>query len=63
MDFFTVSASIKYHGACEGGLFDHPLAVAGALVDMTRKLNLTWGRPESPYIVGMFHDLCKTDDY
>lgn len=63
MDFFTAPASIKYHGAYEGGLFDHSLAVAEELVNLTEKLGLTWKRPESPYIVGMFHDLCKTDDY
>ena len=25
--------------------------------------NLKWERPESPLIVGMFHDLCKIDSY
>ena len=61
--FFTAPASTKYHGAYEGGLFDHSLATAEALVDLTKKLGLKWKRPESPYIVGMFHDLCKCDNY
>lgn len=61
--FFTAPASTKYHGAYEGGLFDHSLATAEALVDLTKKLDLKWERPESPYIVGMFHDLCKCDNY
>jgi len=61
--FFTAPASTKYHGAYEGGLFDHSLEVAKQLVNLTEKLGLTWERPESPYIVGMFHDLCKCDSY
>lgn len=63
LGFFTAPASTKYHGAYEGGLFDHSLLTAKALVDLTEKLNLSWVRPESPYIVGMFHDLCKCDNY
>lgn len=61
--FFDKPASIRYHGAYEGGLFDHSLEVAKTLVDLTDKLGLQWGRPISPYIVGMFHDLCKCDNY
>lgn len=62
-DFFTAPASTKYHGAYEGGLFDHSYTVAKTLVELTDKLGLTWSRPESPYIVGMYHDLCKCDLY
>ena len=61
--FFTAPASTKYHGAYEGGLFDHSLAVTETLIDLTNKNNLIWSRPESPFIVGMFHDLCKIDNY
>lgn len=61
--FFTQSASIKYHGAYEGGLFDHSYEMTQVLLDMTERLNLQWTRPESPYIIGMFHDLCKIDNY
>lgn len=63
LGFFTASASTKYHGAYEGGLFDHSIEVAKQLVNLTNKLGLEWERPESPYIVGMFHDLCKCDAY
>ena len=63
LGFFTAPASTKYHGAYEGGLFDHSLAVTKALVNLTNKLGLKWERPESPYIVGMYHDLCKTESY
>lgn len=63
MGFFTAPASTKYHGAYEGGLFDHSLEVAKSLVDLTNRLGLVWETPGSPYIVGMFHDLCKVDNY
>lgn len=61
--FFTAPASTKYHGAYEGGLFDHSYTVANELVNLTVMLGLKWERTESPYIVGMFHDLCKVDRY
>ena len=61
--FFLSPASAKYHGSYEGGLFDHSYEVAKTLVELTEKNNLVWGRPESPYLVGMFHDLCKVDNY
>ena len=61
--FFTAPASTKFHGAYEGGLFDHSFNVAMALLGLTIKLKLTWSRFESPLIVGMFHDLCKIDQY
>lgn len=61
--FFTAPASTKYHGACEGGLFDHSFAVCGRLQELTKNNKLIWQRQESPFIVGMFHDLCKIDQY
>ncbi len=61
--FFTAPASTKYHGAYEGGLFDHSFAVAKYLVSLTVRNNLQWEKPNSPLIVGMFHDLCKIDNY
>lgn len=63
MGFFTAPASTKYHGAYAGGLFDHSLKVAEVLVDLTEKLGLKWDTPQSPLVVGMYHDLCKGDDY
>ena len=61
--FFSAPASTKYHGAYAGGLFDHSFEVAQTLWKLTKDNNLKWERPESPLIVGMFHDLCKTDNY
>lgn len=61
--FFTAPASTKYHGNYEGGLFDHSLIVMNTLVKLTKDNNLQWSREESPYIVGMLHDLCKVGQY
>ena len=61
--FFEAPASTKYHGNYPGGLYDHSFAVTTCLIDLTRKLGLKWDRMCSPYIVGMFHDLCKCDNY
>ena len=61
--FFTAPASTKYHGSYEGGLFDHSVNVAETLIDLTKRLDLTWIRPESPVLIGLYHDLCKCDQY
>lgn len=61
--FFTAPASTKYHGNYEGGLFDHSFAVANILLDLSAKNALEWQRKESPFLIGMFHDLCKIDQY
>ena len=62
-NFFTAPASAKYHGVYEGALFDHSFLVYKTLKDFTEKNNLGWQRPQSPFIVGMFHDICKCDRY
>lgn len=61
--FYNAPASTKYHGNYAGGLFDHSFAVMNFLVELSAKNNLKWQRAESPFIVGMFHDLCKIDSY
>ena len=61
--FFTQPASTRFHGAYEGGLFDHSLQVTKELIKLTDSLHLQWSRKGSPVIIGMFHDLCKTDLY
>ena len=61
--FFMKPAAIKHHGNYTSGLFDHSFAVMNVLVEMTEKFDIEWQNPRSPYIVGMFHDLCKMDDY
>lgn len=61
--FFVAPASIHHHGQYDGALFDHSFEVAKALTKLTKRLNLSWQNERSPYIVGMFHDLCKSDNY
>lgn len=61
--FFTAPASIHHHGAYTGALFDHSFAVTKMLLSFTERLGLSWMKERSPYIVGMFHDLCKIDNY
>lgn len=61
--FFTAPASTKYHGSYEGGLFDHCYNVANVLVEISKRENLSWQNERSPFIIGMFHDLCKIDNY
>ena len=56
--YFTAPSSFKRHGAWIGGNFDHSLKVTEYLLEYK---NAKWSRKESPYIVGMFHDLCKSD--
>lgn len=62
-DFFTAPASTKYHGAYEGGLFDHCINVADTLLRMTRQGLISWERPESPFIIGLLHDATKIGAY
>ena len=61
--FFKVPASTKYHGAHEGGLYQHSASVMEFLVQLTKDNDLHWQDERSPYIVGMFHDICKIDQY
>lgn len=61
--FFTAPASTKYHGNYEGGLLEHPYMVTKFLLTLTQDNHLIWHKARSPFIVGMFHDLCKIDQY
>ena len=61
--FFKAPASIHHHGVYSGALFDHSFAVTKILLSLTKRLELKWQKERSPYIVGMFHDLCKLDNY
>jgi len=63
LGYFSAPASIRYHGNVTGGLYVHSKVVTLELLNLTERLSLRWSRPESPYIVGMFHDVCKVDNY
>lgn len=60
-NYFTAPSSFKCHGAWVGGNFDHSVKVLEHLLEFTSEENLKWDREESPYIIGLFHDLCKND--
>lgn len=61
--YFEKPASLNHHGKNYGDLFAHSYNVAETLVYYTTNLGLKWCRDESPMIVGLFHDLCKVDNY
>ena len=63
-DFFTAPASTKFHLSEEGGLCAHSINVYERLV---RLCEAEWGEDgfnrDSVAIIGLFHDLCKTNIY
>ena len=61
--FFRQPASTRFHGNYAGGLFDHSYAVMETLLWMTESMGLKWRKLRSPFLVGLFHDLCKIDSY
>lgn len=61
-DFYHAPASTRYHGAFDGGLMEHSLAV----LDQLRKVNQAWSfdlDEGSMVLCALFHDLCKVDFY
>lgn len=62
-NYFTAPSSRDFHGAYIGGNFEHSFEVTKCLLKYTERLDLQWERDESPYVVGLFHDLCKIDLY
>lgn len=61
--YFTKPGSTKFHGAYEGGLYDHSERVTINLIKLTESIGLSWSNPRSPYLVGFLHDLCKCYQY
>lgn len=61
-DFFTAPASRSFHGAEEGGLLIHSLAVYDCLLKVNQAFNVK-ADPESVAIVALLHDLCKANFY
>lgn len=64
-DFYTTSASSRYHLACEGGLLQHSLNVYDMLKEKVqqpvwKQFNYT---DDIIIIVSLLHDLCKTYFY
>ena len=61
--YFKAPASKGHHLAVEGGLFTHSVNVTRRLLGLTEAMEIDWPREESPYLVGMLHDLVKTRCY
>lgn len=63
LGFFEAPASTRFHGNYPGGLFDHSARVADVLIQLTNDNKLVWQNPRSPFLIGMLHDVCKSDEY
>ena len=59
--YFTAPSAFKHHGNWVGGNFDHSMKVTEFLLEYTENEHLKWEREEAPYIIGLFHDMCKSD--
>lgn len=65
-DFFIAPASTKHHGAHEGGLLEHSMAVFRQLenlVDHVECKRLDNVSQATLIICGLLHDICKTNFY
>lgn len=66
-DFFTAPASTKFHSAYEGGLCQHSInAYKRFIKNLENEYGENWQDTislESATIIGLFHDICKTNTY
>ena len=63
LGFWSAPASKGHHLAKKGGLVEHSVNVTKRLLDLTESQEIHWSREESPYLVGMLHDLVKCRRY
>lgn len=61
--YFSDPASARNHDSCECGLCIHSMNVTDNIVRLSRANNLYWKEPDSPYIIGLGHDVCKIGCY
>lgn len=61
--YFDAPASKGHHLVRKGGLVEHSANVTHMLTKLTETIDVKWPRPESPYLVGMLHDLVKCRCY
>ena len=61
-DFFTAPASTRFHGAKEGGLCEHSIAVFEQMDKLIPLYDVEASR-ETLAIVSLLHDLCKVGCY
>ena len=66
-DFFTAPASSKFHSAYEGGLCQHSInAYKRFIKNLENEYGKDWQEKislESATIIGLLHDICKTNFY
>lgn len=63
-DFFIAPASTRFHGNHECGLVEHSLNVYKCLLEELETVELkTQYTSETVAIVGLLHDICKTNFY
>lgn len=63
IEYFAAPASKRHHLAGPMGLYKHSVNVTHRLLKLTEAMEIDWSREESPYLVGMLHDLVKTRCY
>jgi len=61
--YFDAPASKGHHLAKRGGLVMHSINVTRRLLGQMCTLDVKWSRKESPFLVGMLHDLVKCRCY
>lgn len=62
-DFYTAPASTQYHCGYKGGLCQHSLNVYYALTQLANTFTPNMYSVDSLILVGLFHDLSKTNFY
>lgn len=62
-DFYTAPASTRFHGAFDGGLCAHSIAVGKQLMTLADLYAPGVYDKESLVIAALFHDLCKIGVY
>lgn len=63
LGFFDAPASKDHHLAIKGGLAQHSVNVTTWLLALTKTMGVNWPRYQSPFIVGMLHDVVKCKCY
>ena len=62
-DYFKAPASTQYHSNHEEGLLEHSLNVVYMLQELSDRNALEWCDKDSIVIIGLLHDICKTNYY
>jgi hypothetical protein len=63
LGFLNAPASKSHHLNYPGGLVRHSLNVTDNILKLTETFGYKWQRKESPYVIGMLHDLVKCKCY